>query len=240
MPNILSVCFGLCYLYAVLCDASHRKPSKQKIIVTGIIGKKVAMTSVFQGDVAVPCTIVEVFHCRVTQIKEQAKDGYDAIQLACDEQKKSRVSKPLQGHFDKAGVPPQKKVVEFRDFHSAYREAPFALGDVVKQEDLFAEGETVDVQGVSKGGGFAGPRKLHGFAGMLKTHGHPHPNPPGSVGAGTTPGRVFRGKKMAARKGGNRVTVKNLKIVKMVNDRRFMVLKGAVPGPRGSYVILKK
>ena len=211
-------------------------------VVTGIIGKKIGMTSVFEEDIAVPCTIIKVFPCVVTQLKEKEKDGYDAIQLACDEQKVARTTKSLRGHFDKAGVAPQKKVVEFRDFYRSYDKGSLALGNVLKQGDVFEEGEYVDVVGTSKGGGFAGVVKLHNFRGVGdQTHGqHNRQRHPGSIGAGTTPGRVFRGKRMAGRKGNNRVTMENLRILKMMDDDSLMVLKGSVPGAKGSYVILQK
>lgn len=202
------------------------------------------MTSVFEGNISLPCTIIETFSCFVTQQKTEATDGYYAVQLACDEQKRSRVSKPLQGHFDKAGVPPQQKVVEFRFFDSSADEASWELGRAVSQEDMFHLHDCINVQAVTKGKGFAGVMERHNFSGLDEGHGqHNRQRHPGSIGAGTNPGRVFPGKKMAGRKGGERVTVSGLKVLKMINDpngRRLIVLKGPVPGPRGGYVILKK
>ena len=205
----------------------------------GLIGKKVGMISVFGADGKnVPCTVVEAGPCVVTQVRTVETDGYAAIQLAYDEKKEKQTSKALKGHFEKAGTTPKKKVLEF--------EADFAgdlkLGDVLTVADVFTEDvKFVDVVGTSKGKGFQGVVKRHGFAGVGgQTHGqHNRLRHPGSMGASSWPSRVFPGMRMAGHMGNERVKVFNLKVVKVIPENNLLVVKGSVPGAKGSYVILE-
>lgn len=202
----------------------------------GIIGKKVGMTSVFLEDgTNVCCTLVEAGPNYITQIKTEDTDGYLSYQLAFDDAKEKNTSKPMQGHFKKAGVSVKKMLHEFRDF-----ELGGSLGDKIDVA-IFEEGETVTVTGTSKGKGFQGVVKRHGFHGVGDaTHGqHNRLRAPGSLGPGSTPSRVYKGMRMAGRTGGDTVTLPKVKVVKIFADKNLILLKGAVPGARGSYVTIQ-
>ena len=201
-----------------------------------IIGKKLGMTQVFSPEgKLIPVTVIEAGPCTVVQKKSLEKDGYEAIQVGFGEVSPKRVTKPLQGHFNKAGVPFKKTLKEFRleDI------ASYNVGDEIKCE-IFAEGEKVDVTGVSKGKGYAGVIKRHGFARLKETHGtgpvHRHP---GSMGACSTPSRVMKGKKLPGHMGHKQVTVLNLDVVKVDADRNLILVKGAIPGPKGAVVSVR-
>jgi len=205
--------------------------------MSGLIGKKIGMTSIFdENGKNIPCTVIEAGPCVVTQVRTNAVDGYEALQLGFDDKKEKQTVKSEAGHFKKAGTVAKKKVVEFKEFVTEYK-----LGDVITV-DLFAEGEFVDVQGVSKGKGFQGVVKRHGFGGVGQaTHGqHNRLRAPGSVGASSYPSRVFKGMRMAGRTGGDNITVQNLRVLKVVADKNLLVIKGAVPGHKNSYVIIQK
>ncbi len=202
----------------------------------GIIGKKIGMTSVFSADGKnIPCTVIEAGPCVVTQIKTEETDGYEAVQLAFEDKKEKSATKPELGHFKKAGVTPKRSVVEFKGF-----EQEFNLGDEVTV-DIFTEDIFVDVTGISKGKGFQGVVKRHGFGGVGgSTHGqHNRLRAPGSVGAASYPARVFKGMRMAGRTGGNRVMVESLKVLKVIPENNLLIIKGSVPGAKGSYVIVE-
>ena len=203
----------------------------------GLIGKKIGMTSVISADGKnLPCTVIEVGPCVVTQIKSIEKDGYEAIQLGYSEKKEKHTTKPEMGHFKKAGVAPQRHLAEFKGF-----EGEFNLGDVIKA-DFFEEDSFVDVVGTSKGKGFQGVVKRHGFGGVGQaTHGqHNRLRAPGSVGACSYPAKVFKGTRMAGRLGGDRVTVQNLQIIKVIPEHNLLLIKGSVPGAKGSIVLIEK
>ena len=205
----------------------------------GLIGKKVGMISVFGADGKnVPCTVVEAGPCVVTQVRTVETDGYSAIQLAYDEKKEKQTSKALKGHFEKAGTTPKKKVIEFEaDFAG-----DFKLGDVLTVADVFTEDvKFVDVVGTSKGKGFQGVVKRHGFAGVGgQTHGqHNRLRHPGSMGASSWPSRVFPGMRMAGHMGNERVKVFNLEVLKVIPENNLIVVKGSVPGAKGSYLIVE-
>jgi large subunit ribosomal protein L3 len=202
--------------------------------VKGILGRKVGMTQVFdEGGHAVPVTVVEAGPCRVAQVKRPEKDGYAAIQLAFGRPK--RVTKPLAGHFAKANVDPARHLVELRLQDSG----EFEPGAEIKA-DIFEAGEFVDVVGVTKGKGFAGVMKRHNFAGLSASHGTERKHrSPGSVGACATPARVFKGTSMAGHMGHVRVTTLNLKVIKADPERNLLLLRGAVPGPRGGLVMVR-
>jgi large subunit ribosomal protein L3 len=205
--------------------------------MSGIIGKKVGMTSVYDANgKIIPCTVVEAGPCVVTQVRSTEVDGYEAVQLGYDERKEKHTSKAMMGHFAKAQTTPKRKLVEFKGFTDAKK-----LGDVVNV-DLFAEGDFVDVVGTSKGKGFQGVVKRHGFAGVGgQTHGqHNRLRAPGSLGASSFPSRVFKGMRMAGRMGGDRVKVQNLEILKVLTDKNLLIIKGSVPGAKGSYVLVEK
>ncbi len=204
--------------------------------MSGLIGKKIGMTSIFDANGKnIPCTIVEVGPCVVTQVKTVEKDGYAAVQLGYGEKKERLTTKALQGHFKNANTTPKKKLVEFKDLNDA------KLGESVTI-DVFAEGDKISITGTSKGKGFQGVVKRHNFAGVGgQTHGqHNRGRAPGSLGACSTPSRVFKGMRMAGRMGGDRVQVTNLVVLKVLTERNILVLSGAVPGAKGSYVIIKK
>ncbi|MGM9749065.1 MAG: 50S ribosomal protein L3 [Candidatus Cryptobacteroides sp.] len=207
----------------------------------GLIGKKIGMTSVFGADGKnIPCTVIEAGPCVVTQIRTVEKDGYAAVQLAYDEISEKHASKPLKGHFEKAGTTPRRKLVEFKSFDTA----SMKLGDVVTLNDLDLnlEGtDWVDVTGTSKGKGFQGVVKRHGFAGVGGvTHGqHNRLRHPGSLGASSWPSRVFPGMRMAGHMGNERVKVTNLEVVKIIPEHNLIIVKGSVPGAKGSYVIVE-
>jgi len=196
------------------------------------------MTSVYSAaGKNIPCTVIEAGPCVVTQIKTQEKDGYTAVQIAFGDKKEKNTSKPMQGHFKKAGVTPKRFVAEFDGY-----EGDVKLGDVVTLEAIFAEGENVDVVGTTKGKGFQGVVKRHGFSGVGEaTHGqHNRLRAPGSLGASSDPSRVFKGMRMAGRDGGARRTVQNLEIIKVLADQNLILVKGAVPGFNGSTVYIVK
>ena len=205
----------------------------------GLIGKKIGMTSVFGAEGKnIPCTVIEAGPCVVTQLRTVEKDGYAAVQLAYDETTEKHASAPLQGHFKKAGTTPKRKLVEFKaDFAGELK-----LGDTLTVADVFGEGVPfVDVVGTSKGKGFQGVVKRHGFAGVGgQTHGqHNRLRHPGSMGASSWPSRVLPGMRMAGHMGNARVKVFNLKVVKILPENNIIVVKGSVPGARGSYVLVE-
>ena len=204
----------------------------------GLIGKKIGMTSVFGADGRnIPCTVIEAGPCVVTQIRTVEKDGYAAVQLAYDEISEKHASKALKGHFEKAGTTPKRKLVEFKaDFAQELK-----LGDTLSVADIFDDVKFVDVVGTSKGKGFQGVVKRHGFAGVGgQTHGqHNRLRHPGSLGACSWPSRVFKGMRMAGHMGNERVTVINLEVIKVMPDNNLIVVKGSVPGAKGSYVIVE-
>ncbi|MBO5979889.1 MAG: 50S ribosomal protein L3 [Bacteroidales bacterium] len=204
----------------------------------GLIGKKIGMTSVFGADGKnLPCTVIEAGPCVVTQIRTVEKDGYAAVQLAYDEISEKHASKALKGHFEKAGTTPKRKLVEFKaDFAQELK-----LGDTLSVADIFTDVKFVDVVGTSKGKGFQGVVKRHGFAGVGgQTHGqHNRLRHPGSLGACSWPSRVFKGMRMAGHMGNQRVTVINLEVIKVMPENNLIVVKGSVPGAKGSYVIVE-
>jgi len=205
--------------------------------MSGIIGKKVGMTSIFDAEGRnIPCTVIEAGPCVVTQVKTEEKDGYSSIQLGFDEAKEKNVTQPLKGHYAKANTTPKRKLVEFSEFENGLN-----LGDTVTV-DIFVEGDYVDVVGTSKGKGFQGVVKRHGFAGVGgQTHGqHNRMRAPGSLGASSWPSRVFKGMRMAGRTGGDRVKVQNLQVLKVYAEQNLVVVSGSIPGAKGSYVILDK
>ena len=204
----------------------------------GLIGKKIGMTSVFGADGKnIPCTVIEAGPCVVTQIRTVEKDGYAAVQLAYDEISEKHASKALKGHFEKAGTTPKRKLVEFKaDFAQDLK-----LGDTLTVADIFEGVQFVDVVGTSKGKGFQGVVKRHGFAGVGgQTHGqHNRLRHPGSLGACSWPSRVFKGTRMAGHMGNQRVKVFNLEVIKVMPENNLIVVKGSVPGAKGSYVIVE-
>jgi len=204
----------------------------------GIIGKKVGMTSIYSAaGKMIPCTVIEAGPCVVTQIKTIEKDGYEEVQIGFQEKKMKHTSKPMQGHFQKAGVAPQRFLAEFNGF-----EGELKAGDSIKIETLFTEGENVDVIGTTKGKGFQGVVKRHGFGGVGEsTHGqHNRLRAPGSMGASSDPSRVFPGKRLGGRDGGAQRTVGNLQVVKILPEENLILVKGAVPGFNGSTVYIVK
>ena len=204
--------------------------------MAGLIGKKIGMTSMFSEEGKnIPCTIIEAGPCTVTQIKTEESDGYSALQIAFDNQKDSRLSKALLGHLKKAGAPASRKIAEI-SFNS-----DLSMGDTLNV-DLFAEGDFVTVVGNSKGKGFQGVVKRHGFAGVGDaTHGqHNRLRAPGSIGAASYPARVFKGMRMAGQMGNTRVKVENLQVMKVMSEKNIMIVKGAVPGAKNSYIIIEK
>ncbi len=205
--------------------------------MSGLIGKKIGMTSLYDDNGKnIPCTVIQAGPCVVTQVKTRDKDGYDAIQLAYDECTPKRVTKAAMGHFKKANTAPMRKLAEFTRF-----EERKSFGDTLSV-DVFVEGEYVDLVGHTKGKGFAGVMKRHGFHGVGDaTHGQKDRlRAPGSLGASATPSRVFKGKRMAGRKGCDRVKMINLQVLKIDKKNNLIMVKGAVPGPKGSYVIVER
>ena len=201
--------------------------------MSGLIGKKIGMTSVFGADGKnIPCTVIEAGPCVVTQLKTPEKDGYSAVQIAYDETTEKHTSNSLLGHFKKANTTPKRKLVEFTSFENELN-----LGDVITV-DIFEENDWVDVTGISKGKGFQGVVKRHGFAGVGgQTHGqHNRQRKPGSLGASSYPSRVFKGKRLPGHMGAVRVTVQNLSVVKVDAENNLIAIKGAIPGPKGSVV----
>ena len=204
--------------------------------MSGLIGKKIGMTSVFGADGKnIPCTVIEAGPCVVTQLKTHEKDGYSAVQLAYDDTTEKHTSNSLMGHFKKANTTPKRKLVEFTDF-----EGELNLGDVLTV-DVFEENDWVDVTGISKGKGFQGVVKRHGFAGVGgQTHGqHNRQRKPGSLGASSYPSRVFKGKRLPGRAGGVQVKVLNLRIPKKLPENNLLLVKGSIPGAKGSYLIIE-
>jgi large subunit ribosomal protein L3 len=196
------------------------------------------MTSIFdQNGRAVACTVIQAQPNVVTQVKTVDSDGYDALQLAYGEAKVKNTSQAMQGHFQKASTAPKRKLVEFRNFDISK-----GLGDVISVDEVFAEGEKVSAIGTSKGKGFQGVVKRHGFGGIMQqTHGqHNRLRAPGSIGASSYPSKVVKGLRMAGRMGGDRVKIKNLRVVKLVPDQHLILIKGAIPGHNGSFIIIEK
>ena len=207
--------------------------------MSGLIGKKIGMTSIYDASgKVVPCTVIEAGPCVVTQVKTVETDGYSAIQLAYDEKKEKNTTKSLKGHFTKAGTTPKKILREFTRFEEGHQKS---LGDVL-DVTVFEEGEFVDVSGTSKGKGFQGVVKRHHFGGVGDaTHGqHNRLRAPGSMGASSYPSRVFKGMRMAGQMGNAKVKVINLQIIKIVKEKNLVLVKGSVPGANGSYIIIER
>ncbi|HUH27963.1 50S ribosomal protein L3 [Gelidibacter sp.] len=204
--------------------------------MSGLIGKKIGMTSIFdENGKNIPCTVIEAGPCIVTQVRTEEVDGYSALQLGFDDKTEKSATKAEAGHAKKAGTSVKRKVVEFQGFEGDYK-----LGDAITVAH-FIEGEFVDIAGTSKGKGFQGVVKRHGFGGSEMSHGQQSVGrAPGSVGAASYPGRIFKGKKMAGRMGGERVNVENLRVYKVVPEKNLLVVKGCVPGHKNSYVIIQK
>jgi len=210
--------------------------------MSGIIGRKIGMTNVFDEEgISIACTLIEAGPCVVTQVKDVETDGYKSVQLAYDEKKEKRTSKALKGHFNKAKTSPKKQVVEFRNFREEF-EGQVALGNTIKVGEIFKENDFVDAIGISKGKGFQGVVKRHHFKGVGdKTHGqHNRLRAPGSIGGASYPARVFKGMKMAGRMGGDRVKILNLKVIKIIPEEDLILISGSVPGPKNSTIILEK
>lgn len=206
--------------------------------MNGIIGKKIGMTSIYDdADRNMACTVIEAQDNFVTQVKTEESDGYYALQLAYGSKKSKNTSNAELGHFDKAGVNPARKVAEFRDMESDKK-----LGDAISIEDVFEEGDIVNVVGISKGKGFQGVVKRYGFSGAgEKTHGQAgQERSRGAIGGAATPSRVFKGMRMAGRMGGDRVKIRNLEVLRMLTDKNLLIIKGAIPGHNGSYVLIEK
>jgi large subunit ribosomal protein L3 len=202
----------------------------------GLIGRKVGMTSIYSAEgKATPCTVIEAGPCVVTQVKTQERDGYTAVQLGFGERKESSTPSALKGHFKKAGTSPKSELAEFDGFEG------LNLGETVGV-DLFTEGDFVDVSGLSKGRGFQGVVKRHNFGGVGQaTHGqHNRLRAPGSIGACSYPARVFKGTRMGGQMGNKQVTIENLQILKVLADKNLLVVKGSIPGAKGSTVIIEK
>ena len=207
--------------------------------MSGLLGKKIGMTSIYDASgKIVPCTVLEAGPCVVTQVKTVEKDGYDAIQLGYDEKKEKRTTKALKGHFAKAGTTPKKLLREFTRFEEGHKKQYGEILDVT----VFVEGEFVDVIGISKGKGFQGVVKRHGFGGVGdSTHGqHNRLRAPGSLGASSSPSRVLKGLRMAGQTGNKQVKMINLQIMKIVKEKNLVLVKGSVPGPNGSYIKIER
>jgi len=205
--------------------------------MSGLIGKKIGMTSLFdENGKNIPCTVIEAGPCVVTQVRTESVDGYEALQLGFDDKAEKNVGKAAKGHFAKASTAPKRKLVEFQDFEDDHQ-----LGDTITVE-MFKEGEFVDVSGTSKGKGFQGVVKRHGFGGVgQSTHGqHNRLRAPGSIGAASYPARVFKGMRMAGQTGNSKVKVQNLRVVKVVPEKNLLVVKGCVPGHKNAYVTIQK
>ena len=208
--------------------------------MSGLIGKKLGMTSFFDSrGRSIGCTVIQAGPCYVTQIKDRKKDGYRSIQLSFDDVKPNKVTKSIKGHFDKSKTEPKNKLVEFRNFRKDFDDK-VKLGMKLKIEDVFNENEFLDVTSISKGKGFQAVVKRHNFSGVgQNTHGqHNRNRAPGSIGAGSTPSRVFKGMRMAGRTGGNKVKIQNLKILKINQKENLIYVSGSVPGSKNTYVIL--
>lgn len=204
--------------------------------MSGLIGKKIGMTSVYSAEGKnIPCTVIEAGPCVVTQIKTVEKDSYEAVQIAYDEKSEKHISSSLLGHFKKAGTTPKRKLAEFKGMPEVN------LGDTLTV-DLFSEEDWVDVTGISKGKGFQGVVKRHGFGGVgQSTHGqHNRLRAPGSVGACSYPAKVFKGMRMAGQMGNEKVTIQNLRVVKVLPEHNVLIIKGSIPGSKGSIVLIEK
>jgi large subunit ribosomal protein L3 len=202
----------------------------------GIIGRKIGMTSIYSAEgKAMPCTVIEAGPCVVTQVKTQDRDGYEAVQIGFGERKEKNTPNALKGHFKKANTTPKSRLAEFKGFENVN------LGDIINV-DVFEEGEFVDVVGTSKGKGFQGVVKRHNFAGVGQaTHGqHNRLRAPGAIGACSYPARVFKGMRMAGQMGNKRVMMENLQILKVMTDRHMIVIKGSIPGAKGSTVLIQR
>jgi large subunit ribosomal protein L3 len=207
--------------------------------VSGILGKKIGMTSVFDDNgISVPCTVIEAGPCFVTQIKTKDKDGYDSVQLGYDEKAERLVNQPLKGHFAKAGAKALRLLREFRNFNGV----KFELGQELRVDTVFAQGDTVDVSARSKGKGFQGVVRRHHFAGVgSQTHGQSdRQRAPGSIGGSSYPSRVFKGMRMAGRMGFDNVTVRNLTVLKIIPESNLILVKGSIPGAKNTYVTITK
>jgi len=207
--------------------------------MSGLIGKKIGMTSIYDANGKnIPCTVIEAGPCVVTQVRTKEKEGYESIQLAFEDKKEKHTTRAERGHFAKAGITPKKVIAEFTRFEADHQKV---FGDILRV-DIFEEGEYIDVVGTSKGKGFQGVVKRHHFSGVGEaTHGqHNRLRAPGSVGASSWPSRVMKGLRMAGRMGGNRVKVINLQIVKIILEKNLVLVKGAIPGANGSYVIIER
>ena len=205
--------------------------------MSGLIGKKIGMTSLFdENGKNIPCTVIEAGPCVVTQVRTESVDGYEALQLGFDDKAEKNVGKAAKGHFAKASTAPKRKLIEFQDFEDDHQ-----LGDTITVE-MFQEGEFVDVSGTSKGKGFQGVVKRHGFGGVGQaTHGqHNRLRAPGSIGAASYPARVFKGMRMAGQTGNSKVKVQNLRVVKVVPEKNLLVVKGCVPGHKNAYLTIQK
>jgi large subunit ribosomal protein L3 len=202
----------------------------------GLIGKKIGMTSLFVEGKNVPCTVIQAGPCVITQIKTREKDGYDAVQLGFDEKKEKHCTKAELGHFKNANTTPKRKLVEFTKFQTEVN-----LGDILNVE-FFKNDTWLDVRGISRGKGFQGVVKRHGFHGVGdQTHGqHNRNRAPGSLGGSSNPSRVFKGMRMAGRTGGNQVMMINIRVMKIIPDNNLLIVKGSVPGPKGSFLIITK
>ena len=203
----------------------------------GLLGKKIGMTSVFSAEGKnLPCTVIEVGPCVVTQIKTLERDGYEAVQLGFVDKKEKHTTQPEMGHFKKAGVTPKRYLAEFKNFQTEYK-----LGDVITV-DFLSDAAFVDVVGTSKGRGFQGVVRRHHFNGVgERTHGqHNRARKPGSIGASSFPSRVFKGLRMAGHMGNERVTVQNLQVIKVMPEHNLLLVKGSVPGAKGSILLIKK
>ncbi len=205
--------------------------------MVGILGKKIGMTTYYlENGNAVPCTVIEAGPCYVTQIKTESKDGYNAVQLGFSERREKTVNKPFMGRLKKLSIPPLRYIKEVRDFPAA----ELKEGGQIKL-DLFKEGDVVKITGESKGKGFQGVMKRHNFSGGQRTHGQSdRERAPGSIGSSSYPSRVFKGMRMAGRMGGDRITVRNLKVIKIFADSNLMLIKGAVPGTKTGFIEIYK
>jgi len=207
--------------------------------MSGLLGKKIGMTSIYdETGKNIPCTVIQAGPCVVTQVRTKDTDGYDAIQLAFDDIEERKINKALKGHFAKAGATPKRIMAEFTRFEEGHRKA---FGDVLNV-DIFVEGEYIDVSGTSKGKGFQGVIRRHNFSGVGgATHGqHNRLRAPGSLGASSYPSRVFPGMRMAGHLGNHKVKVINLKIMKLIPEKNLVIVKGAIPGAKGSYIKLER
>ena len=205
--------------------------------MSGLIGKKIGMTSLFnENGKNIPCTVIEVGPCVVTQVRTKENDGYEAVQLGFDDKSEKKLNKAAQGHFKKAKTSPKIKLAEFQNF-----EEELNLGDIITVSH-FIEGEFVDVSGTSKGKGFQGVVKRHGFAGVgQSTHGqHNRLRAPGSIGAASYPARVFKGMRMAGQMGNEKIKVQNLKVFKVLPEKNLLIVKGCVPGHKNAYLTVQK